>query len=111
LSWEDAAGRGSGRGGKVVNDLVSVVSALLAHFFQADAESFFVIGVALQDGVFAKVGHENPLLVAEITIMPTRGESYGVFAVWRKETAPIRNRGRRDASRQETAPKTPGKTW
>jgi hypothetical protein len=53
LSWEDGAG--SGHVDNVGDDLVLVVSALLAHFFQADAEAFFVFGVALQGGVFAEV--------------------------------------------------------
>jgi hypothetical protein len=42
---------------------VSVVSALLELFFHADAEAFFVIGVALQGGVFAKVSHGYPFYV------------------------------------------------
>jgi hypothetical protein len=90
LSWEDGVGDGSGHVvdiGGVGGDLVSVVSALLELFFHADAEAFFVIGVALQDGVFAEVGqvsqvsHKISPRYSVITIMRTRGESYGVFAV------------------------------
>jgi hypothetical protein len=80
LSWEDGVGDGSGHVVDVGGGLVSGAATLLELFFHPDAEAFFIIGVALQDGVFTEVSHKIRPRYSEITIMRTGGERYGVFA-------------------------------